>query len=74
VSATLDGRKSEQDARAATRQFRNAVYVTVDGASHDILFRRESQTILPPAIEAFLRSERIIPERRLSLPIQFGHE
>jgi pimeloyl-ACP methyl ester carboxylesterase len=68
ISATLDGRTSESDARAVGRQFQDAFYVTIDGASHDFF------AFAPPRLisimDAFLRSERVRDER-ITVPSEF---
>jgi pimeloyl-ACP methyl ester carboxylesterase len=70
ISATLDGRTSETDARAVGHQFRNASYLTIDGASHDF-FAFSSQQVIP-LVEAFLRNEKL-GKSRLTVPIEFSH-
>jgi pimeloyl-ACP methyl ester carboxylesterase len=70
ISATLDGRTSEEDAREVGQQFPRAVYVAIDGASHDFFFRRESATLLSETMGAFLRRQPI-SDQRVAVPLQF---
>lgn len=57
ISASLDGRASEADARNAGQQFPRASYVTVEGASHDFLFLRTLPPGLMDKMAAFLQGE-----------------
>jgi pimeloyl-ACP methyl ester carboxylesterase len=70
MSATLDGRTSEDDARAAGRQFANPVYVTLDGASHDFPFRQATAVLIRPIIARFLDGKPITTQR-LQVPPTF---
>jgi pimeloyl-ACP methyl ester carboxylesterase len=70
ISATLDGRTSETDARSVGRQFKKASYVSVDGASHDF-FVFSAQQLLP-TLEAFLRNETL-NNVRIVAPVEFNH-
>jgi pimeloyl-ACP methyl ester carboxylesterase len=69
VSANLDGRSSESDARKVGRQFSRATYLTVNGASHDLIFRT-----LPPgvaeAMGAFLKQE-VLSDAQIEVPLRF---
>ena len=69
VSASLDGRSSEADAHRVGRQFSRANYVTIEGASHDLLFRT-----LPPGlmdrVTAFLKDEGP-SNMRIEVPVRF---
>jgi pimeloyl-ACP methyl ester carboxylesterase len=69
ISATLDGRTSETDAKAVGRQFKKASYVSVDGASHDF-FAFSAQRLLP-IMEAFLRKETL-GNVRVAAPLEFN--
>jgi pimeloyl-ACP methyl ester carboxylesterase len=70
VSASLDGRASETDARKAGRQFSRASYVTVEGASHDLLFLRTLPPGLMDKIAGFLRGESP-SDTRSEMPVHF---
>jgi pimeloyl-ACP methyl ester carboxylesterase len=70
ISASLDGRASEADARKAGRQFSRASYVTVDGASHDLLFLRTLPPGLMDRMAAFLQGESL-SDTRIEMPVRF---
>jgi pimeloyl-ACP methyl ester carboxylesterase len=69
ISASLDGRTAEADARAVGRQFQQAAHITIDGASHDFLFRRPAPGLID-MIGAFLRRE-VVRDTRIETPVQF---
>lgn len=70
ISASLDGRASESDARRAGQQFTRASYVTVDGASHDLLFLRTLPPGLMDKIGTFLQGESP-SDTRIEMPVRF---
>jgi pimeloyl-ACP methyl ester carboxylesterase len=69
ISASLDGRTSEAEARNAGRQFPRASYVTVEDASHDLLFLRTVPPGLMDRMAAFLQGEGP-SDMRIEMPSQ----
>ena len=69
ISGNLDGRSSEADARKIGRQFPRAAYLTVNGASHDLLFLTPPPGLMD-AVGAFL-GEKDLADRTIETPVQF---
>lgn len=69
MSGSLDGRASETEARIVGQQFRQVAHVTIDGASHDFLFRRPPAGLME-TIGAFLQNEAV-RDARIDAPAQF---
>jgi pimeloyl-ACP methyl ester carboxylesterase len=69
MSGTLDGRAGENDAKRAGAQFAQAIYITLDGASHDFWFLR-SPPRLAEVTDTFLRGKPVTDER-IAWPLSF---
>lgn len=69
ISADLDGRTSVADAHRIGRQFSRSAYLTVNGASHDLLFRTWPPGLLD-AMAAFLKDEALT-DNTIEMPVRF---